>query len=259
MKKFILTLSILSAFMYGSAAQADDFDPADADFSKIAVTGTKDTSAYYNQKGLDQYRKGNIRNASAYFFYAVKKNPSDKFAHYNFACMLSLLRKGKSVCDTMYVDRIEAHLETSISLDAERREKMIRDKDLLNVREYPFFTRLTLDPSKPILKLLCDTETWYGPKPGVFPSSPEIKFSEDGRFRIRYFNAAGERDPGFMPWEKGRFTIQGNTILLKYDNPERKNRTGVITIKTGKGIVKEFTIDFADQEIMSLDPDECSA
>lgn len=259
MNKIIVTISLFTAFMYGLAAQAEDLDPADADFSKIAVTGNRDNAEYYNSRGLEEYRKKEIRNAAIYFFYAVKKNPSDRFAHYNYACMLSVLRKGKSICDDIYVNQIETHLETSISLVPKRRERMVRDTDLANVREYPFFTRLKLDPSKPVLKLLCDAGTWYGPKPGVFPASPEIRFSEDGRFRIRYFNAAGEGDPGFLPGKKGRYSVHGNSITLTYDNPSRKSRTGVITIKSEKGIVKEFTIDLGDQEIMSLDPDECSA
>lgn len=95
---------------------------------------------FYSARGLIQYHKKDFVAALEDFRRAIDLDRGDATAHYNEACMLSLLGR---------VDDAVAALREAVSIDPRLRESALRDPDLTNLRAtVPFQRLLAEDPSR---------------------------------------------------------------------------------------------------------------
>jgi hypothetical protein len=99
-----------------------------------------DTSALeLNNAGFLIYKENEYYDAAVLFKAAVTKDNTLEVAHYNLACMLSLLEeKG----DLSFTDDIFYHLAISLDLNPERINKILTDTDLDSIRDYPEYINL---------------------------------------------------------------------------------------------------------------------
>jgi hypothetical protein len=248
---FILVLVLSSSLC------AQEFDASNIDFESLKAKNAKlDTSGNYNSQGMNEYRNGHVEKAAAFFILSLQKDDSNYMAHYNYACMLSLIRKNKSVCDYDYIDEIRSHLKKAIHLNSQRRKRMIDDEDFAHLRNYPFFKLFSLDPDKNSKSILCEIGPWYGPKPGVFPASPEVSFYQNGAVSLKFVEP--DENGVHEKVEDGTYTIEGTTIRLKISGSRYNNITGTIKIEKNSGCIDSVWIEFKEFSL-SLDDDPCSA
>jgi hypothetical protein len=256
MKRFIIILAVI---LPAIPAIPQDFEPDENLMRSLESADTaKDTSRFYNNRGMDEYHRGDIKKAAHYFLLSLRKDDTNYLAHYNYACMLSLLRKESSICDYAFIGEIQTHLARSIGLKKERRKRMMEDEDLAHLRGYPFFRMLALDPGEGVSSMLRKAGTWYGPKPGVYPASPEMYFMNNGKL---FLNAIHLDENGVVTGKdemKGSYEVNGSRIRVRMPGWGSGVMEGRIEMKVSDGVVLSIYIVFPDLRL-SLDDDPCSA
>jgi hypothetical protein len=248
-----------SALLFG---QEQYFIPSTANCPGAASEknlSPKETALRYDESGFASYQRGDIEEAAQFFFCAVTADETLASAHYNLACMYALLwEKYKlTICDGIYISEIFHHLSVCINLNPAYRSLMANDPDFNAVRGYSFFKLLALNPHDSISDLLVQAGTWYGPRHGVFPASPEVQFFPDGTVRFSYFLIAGEGPPGFGTPIPGTYKILSEDTIqfLLEGAPEPIKATIHCTID-GE-IIKGISIECGDHLDLSLYDDPC--
>ncbi|GEM_PF-2433425 len=104
--------------------------------SLLPLAAHSPKSRSLNSTGIDLYRKGELAAASESFRKAIEADGSNYLAHYNLACTLCLIREKEGPCGEIdaTLSVILYHLERSIAISPERRERMVGDADLTCVR-----------------------------------------------------------------------------------------------------------------------------
>jgi tetratricopeptide (TPR) repeat protein len=208
-----------------------------------------------NTTGFELYEQEKYEEALIYFKKSFEADPNYHYPHYNYACTAAILLS-QSYCAYMnLIPEIYQHLEKTVQLKPQYKTKMMKDPDLESVRDTYRFLRIAgFNPAiRADLLVILTNVTWYGPKPGVYPASPIVKFSSDGRIEIGDFLVAGEGEPGYV-YSYGTYRVEGNTILIEIDDTD-------LAENTIKAIFKNGIITFPDGELPSLsdDNDPCSA
>jgi len=152
-----------------------------------------------------------------------------------------------------YLGDIFYHLEHTIELKPEYRQKMKTDTDLdLIKRSYSFYKLLGYDhENEDDIRTMLTEIDWYGPKPGVYPPG-ELGFSKDGKVSFLELRFTDDGSFTFASFN-GSYTLSENEIHIQlseslYDKTEFRAvfREGVIRIP-------ELSTDYTD------DDDPCSA
>ena len=91
-------------------------------------------SMAYNRDGYAAYTKKNYEAAASAFESAIKRDYDNCFAHYNLACVLSLLY-GKSMRGEDAIDKIVLHLSKAAELDSHWLERIFVDSDFNPIRK----------------------------------------------------------------------------------------------------------------------------
>jgi tetratricopeptide (TPR) repeat protein len=163
-----------------------------------------------NTSGFKLYQAKKFEEASVYFKAAFAKDPNHSLAHYNYACVLSILKKDK--------DEIFEHLMYSFFLNPDLRKDYFSDADLAWFRKNPApdtpfpenFTfdlnNYSLDVSEKKVRecLFVDFDVYILVKPyhiGYFTF-------ENGN-KLRMWN--GESDV------QAQYQIKGNMIYIEFD------------------------------------------
>ncbi len=209
-------------------------------FSTESIFGA--SAKALNAKGFELYKQGNYEKALDLFRESCEADDSYPYAHYNFACTASMLLS-KDVCGYMeYLDDIFSHLEKTVQLKPEYKQKMRKDADLKFLRQYYRFYVIAgydVNVEKDLFEIVTSI-SWYGPKPGVYPPSPCFQFNKDHSVRIGLVNAEGA-----YTYYTGHFTLQDKTIQIQLD--KKIDAVDAIT-----ATFKDGHITFEDGDFSSL-------
>lgn len=225
---------------------------------KIQSMSQNRIAGYFNKLGLKFYKRQKIVGARDMFYCATLFNDKHTLAHYNYACMLSLLTRNKPVCEILdLLGKIEGHLRHSIRLSSKRKKRIRVDQDFDPVRKYPFFKKLLIKSHWKIRKILIFMKHWYGPKPGVYPHSPQLEFHPNGRVIVKSFQF--EPSPGFKSQIFQYRVFKNGKIIIKNQKTKKIEYRGRIKINKKDGMVHSILIDFGKHLFLTPTPDYCSA
>ncbi len=106
---------------------------------KYDLSSYDTTPLELNNAGFLIYKENEYYDAAVLFKAAATKDNSLEVAHYNLACMLSLLEAPGVLS---FTDDIFIHLSISLDLYPERIDKILVDSDLNSIRGYPEYHTL---------------------------------------------------------------------------------------------------------------------
>jgi len=161
-------------------------------------------SMAYNRDGYTAYTKKDYETAVTAFENAIKKDSNNCFAHFNLACVLSLLYgQGKRGQDA--IDKIVLHLTKAATLDSHWLERIFVDTDFNPIRKKGIRTSASI--------------------PGPVDSRLIYVFSQDGRagFEQTYDDLVGgpvedkPAQPAQVPSGPaldGRYTVLADRVLV---------------------------------------------
>ncbi len=135
----------------------------------------------HNSAAMDLYNAGDLNGARDRFVQAIDADNTFALAHYNLACVLSLMlhdpmtlkvavcpqHSGATPAGALY------HLARAVELDPKRHDRMRKDSDLDLLRyflAYKAFDGADLSDPASLREALKDTKYW-GPKPGAHPAA----------------------------------------------------------------------------------------
>ncbi|MFP4660846.1 MAG: hypothetical protein ACLFPF_01520 [Halanaerobiales bacterium] len=175
-----------------------------------------------NKMGYAYYKKGDYQIACLLFAYSAYTDNTYKYPFYNYVCSTALkFSTDESIAFNADEDRIMVeYLKQAIELDNNYREKMRIDPDLEVYQKEAWFIILSgADPTTydGIKDILMNTEKWYGPKPGVYPQSPELIFDDDGTLSVREFHYDDETQSTGWTTSRGEYQIYDGYILINYN------------------------------------------
>jgi hypothetical protein len=187
-------------------------------------TATREKAIFLNNVGFSYYENKKYRVACHFFVYAFHIDNTYKYSAYNYACSVALIDletlENRVSVGGRYGGSVEIYLNKAIDLDQIYKTKMRADSDLRYYHHEPWFIILSgadINTRVGIVDLLTNTKVWYGPKPGVYPQSPELNFQQDGTVIIKSFYM-GEGEFGWTTG-KGRYTVHEGYFLIQ-DNGE---------------------------------------
>jgi hypothetical protein len=199
-------------------------------------TTIREKAIFLNEVGFSYYENKKYRIACHFFSYAFHIDNTYKYSAYNYACSVALLNLetwGNSVpVGSRYGSVVEIYLNKAINIDQNYRTKMREDFDLKYYRHEPWFIILSgadINTRAGILDLLLNTEVWYGPKPGVYPQSPELYFQQDGTVIIKRFYMR-EDEFGWTTSQE-RYTVYEGYFTYQDNNGSYR---GIIEKRYGK-------------------------
>ncbi len=214
-----------------------DISPIDNDYSgyvkarKIIdeflpdYSTARDKAITLNQIGYSYYKKEDYSMACVFFAYSAFTDETYKYPFYNYACSMTLFQPNGE--PGFVDDSMVEYLKKAIELDENYKQKMRVDPDFKIYQKEAWFIILSgADPSTyaGIKDILMNTEVWYGPKPGIYPQSPELVFKKDGTLIVRYFCIYEEDFSCSYGWEEsqGSYTIHDGYIMIDYNNTSYK-------------------------------------
>ncbi len=254
MNKQIMFLSVFIMMAFISIANpqetynSEDFSSEDICMkckSNIPPAEKNNTAKALNALGMKEYRSGNLLEAARYFKCSTLEDDNFALSHYNFACMLSLLRgKDRDICNRDYVDDIKEHLIKSIQIDKNRRQRLSEDSDFENVCYFYFFRLLELNPENSLLDNLCLGSRWETSGVGLYPGDFVLSFSKNGEIKVSEFRMPENGPFGYVDF-KGKFVLSGDNIIITYKNDKNVLVTfkGSIKYQINKNIFENFTIE----------------
>jgi tetratricopeptide (TPR) repeat protein len=220
-----------------------------------ALNTSAQSAVDLNTQGFQLYEQGKYEEALEYFKKSFTLNNNYHYPHYNYACTAAILL-AQDYCTYDYlISEIYEHLEKTVQLKPQYKTKMMKDPDLESVRNKYRFLRIAgfdSDKKEDLLVILTSV-VWYGPKPGVYPANPMIKFYDDGKIEIGDFLIAGEGEPGYV-YSYGTYRVEGKTIWIEIDDTD-------LAQDEIQAVFNDGTITFPGGELPSLsdDDDPCSA
>lgn len=171
---------------------------------KIWMSMIDAKSMAYNREGYAAYAKKDYDTAVSAFENSIKRDPGNCFAHYNLACVLSLLYgQGRRGQDAM--GKIVLHLTKAATLDSHWLERVFVDADFNPIRKKGVKTSASM--------------------PGPVDSRLTYVFSKDGRAGcarsyddlvggpIEHEPAQAAQPPSEPDWD-GRYIILGDRVLV---------------------------------------------
>jgi hypothetical protein len=179
------------------------------------LAGIKKESMEYNKQGYFAYEKRDWDKALRQFNKAIEIDDKNSFAHYNYACTLSL--KYGSSAGSKALDEIVAHLETAAELDVYWCIKIFDDTDFDAIR------KMNSLHNEHGIGGDCAMETY-------------VSYNDDGSVNINYGwdnSGMGPAGPEVQPREqpvipkkeiyyRGFYCIIGNSIIAFF--PEIRNK-----------------------------------
>ena len=132
-----LTSSMGSAILYeaiGRTADSQNHYPIATDAFKKAIIIEPEKGDLYNLLGLSQYKQKDYEDALLSFDSATKFAPDNSSAHYNKACILSILRRTEEALGS---------LENAFMLDPNLKENALHDSDFANIKNSPGYLKIT--------------------------------------------------------------------------------------------------------------------
>lgn len=180
-----------------------------------------------NSAGMALYRKGDLASATESFRKAIDADSSNYLAHYNLACTLCLIREKEGPCGEIDASLLTIlhHLERSLALSPERRERMVEDSDLNCVRgtlKYHLLAGRSFDNPADLKEMLVSVQWSVYIADYMIRINPHgsIRFNRDGTFTFEVYDlklkgsgtyATGKRKIT-LTFERGNFrekTLQG--------------------------------------------------
>lgn len=219
----------------------------------VALPAFAQSAAQLNAQGFDAYKQQRYADALEKFRTAIERDERYALAHYNLAATLGLLRSKGQVCEfDAYQGSIVRELERSIQLDPRRRKRALEDSDFTSVHETIGWQRVKgLTVAKHARDILTAVH-WYGPSPGAYGPTSELRFAADGTVKGSTVDLTGD-DVRRLPLE-GRWTMQGRVVTVTYG--EGKDARVVVYRMQDDGRLQQ---QGDGAEILSDDPDDCSA
>lgn len=211
------------------------------------------SAAALNARGFDAYKQQRYAEAIEQFRAAIERDERYALAHYNLAATLALLRSKGQVCEfDAYQGTILTELERSIQLDARRRKRALEDSDFESVHATLGWQRVKgLTVAKHAREMLTAVH-WYGPSPGAYGPTSELRFEADGTVKGSSVDLTGD-DVRRVPLE-GRWTMQGRLVTVTYGDG-KDARVVVYRMQDDGRLLQQGEA----AEILSDDPDDCSA
>ncbi len=216
----------------------------------------EDLGDYFNQAGLDAYRRGDIVRSARHFSCAASIDREHALAAYNRACVLTLLRADADRCDETFLQMIEHSLAASIKLDPARRERALEDRDLRGIHDRGFYKLLTWADPADKAGLLAHIGTWHGPRPGVYPSA-RITFRSDSTAEVATFVISGD-EPGWVA-SAAAVTCEGDSLHVTYTSDSPRRLDGVVRVTVDEGIITAAEVRCSDGYTYTPDEDDCGA
>jgi hypothetical protein len=181
-------------------------------------TTNHEKAVFLNKIGFSYYENKKYRIACHFFAYAFFVDSTYKYSAYNYACSDALidLEQDRISPGSRFGGVIEVYLNEAINLDPSYKTKMRIDSDLRYYYHEPWFIVLSgadINTRGGIIELLTNTEVWYGPKPGVYPQSPELYFQKDGTVIIKSFSMKDDK----FNWitKSGRYTVHEGYFIFQ--------------------------------------------
>jgi hypothetical protein len=186
-----------------------------------------------NKKGYELYLKESYINSLGYFKASFTKDPEYVYPHYNYACVLSILREQEVKIEGGSVDEITYHLITSMRLNKKYQTKWLSDPDLNWYREQiknptgnrPLGSLKYYDNNSSaddLLKYLKKENDWFlYHEEGIGYIYVRMAFRDNNFITAEYmdFNDSCSLD-GAKPMNRhGSYQIFGNMIYVKFDPP----------------------------------------
>jgi hypothetical protein len=193
-------------------------------------TDPRKKAVYLNELGYSYYEKREYVIACHIFSYAFHVDGTYKYPAYNLACSEALDAERKPQSEYEMPEWyevggrgnrvVEYWLRKAIALDPDYKRKMRTDPDLAFYDKEPWFIALYgegITTNSGIRAMLCNVEVWYGPKPGIYPQSPELCFYNNGTVTIKSFDM-DRRGGSHWSVTEARYTIQNGGFTIVYDD-----------------------------------------
>ena len=199
-RHFLLPLcAILFCIPLFSYALSEDGEAGWPGRQKLWLEMIDSKSMAYNRDGYAAYTKKDYEAAASAFEAAIKRDYDNCFAHYNLACVLSILyAKGMRGQDA--VDKIVLHLVKAAELDGHWLERIFVDADFNPLRKKSVETGFSI--------------------PGPVDSWLNYSFFPNGTVGIgRSYDdlrgpIEGEEETEPAPQEPPRFALEGRYCIL---------------------------------------------
>ncbi len=175
-----------------------------------------------NILGFKKYKQKDYSAARDYFRKAVKLDPEYSTAHYNLACMNSLINE---FCDYDDGEALKS-LKRAIELDGHYAEKAISDSDLRNVSSTFVFRRLTKQIRSDGDAVRYLTESGKIKKchsPGSYSICTVYRFVAGGKVEVEENGPpSGEKMEVKTEKKKGTFRVERNRLILIIEGQKQK-------------------------------------
>jgi tetratricopeptide (TPR) repeat protein len=206
-----------------------------------------------NARGYALYKQGKLVQALALFRQATEADDRHALAHYNAACVLSLLRaRGKTCEHDAYRSTILEGVRKAVRLDPKLRSRALADPDLASIRDtfgYQLLAGRSVSRTEDLRAILVAV-TWYGPAPGAYGPMSGLDFHEDGTVDTWTLDVSGDRVRRRQG--KARFSVEGTTVTIHVEGKRPRRQTG----KLGRDGRLRFSGHLGPY---TDDPDDCSA
>jgi tetratricopeptide (TPR) repeat protein len=173
-----------------------------------------------NTAGFQLYEAGKFEESLKYFKASFEKNPDYSYPHYNYACVLSILKRGK--------DEITEHLLKSFFIEPKFREKYFSDPDLEWFRKDPvkgnrYADYFQFEKYRTDINAGTAYQLLLGDKNSIsyimaYPVTTSRPYADSRTEAIEFFSSGTVQmidDSGSTV--QGRYTITGNVVYVELD------------------------------------------
>ncbi len=255
---FIALLILTAGFVYADGvpdlAEFTDFDT----YNYLAGQGEQSSdSNRLNTLGFEAYQAGDLYKAAKLWRCAIERDDTNAWAHYNFACALSLfaegfgrdpstvvpeLEWGDPAVDGLlaYTEAIFSHLKTAVYYKGYILRRMTEDSDLDLIRNMKTYKFMLLYPDNDPSLLLSIIPRWYLGNYGVFPGGSALLDNGSITLEGLEFNDMGE--PKTVV-ERGYYTQQGTQLTIKITSPVSRTLSGELSVQYDEfGFIQYFNL-----------------